>query len=348
MPTLADIYSAINTVKRKGSDFVQNPVTSLQQMVGNANDRARGYNQEMVQAAQGFGAPARGQQATPEQLAAQQSVMDTFAEAYNPAGMVVYHGSPHVFERFDMSKLGTGEGNQAYGRGLYVAQAPEVAKGYQNTLAYKAFDLQPEAEKLGLNLPAGTRGEFIRQTQANKPPEVLARQLQNANIAARELPQDKLTELFRAYQEKGGGNFYKVDLPDTHIRRMLDYDSPLKNQPKPIRNLAKSLGIDLNDLGGDLLAKVGKGDEGKLILQNAGIPGVKYLDEKSRWSPHQVDLVVKGQPYASNQFITKTQAEQYAKEKRAEGFNATYKNVGTKNFVVFDDKHLKILERNPK
>ena len=63
--------------------------------------------------------------------------------------------------------------------------------------------------------------------------------------------------------------------------------------------------MDLNDLGGDLLAKVGKGDEGKLILQNAGIPGVKYLDQISKDA-----------------------------------------KTGTRNFVVFNDKHLKILERN--
>jgi hypothetical protein len=100
---------------------------------------------------------------------------------------------------------------------------------------------------------------------------------------------------------------YKVDLPDTHIRRMLDWDSPLKDQPLPIRKLAKSLGMDLNDLGGDLLSKVGKGDEGKKILQDAGIPGVKYLDQTSRDA-----------------------------------------KTGTRNFVVFDDKYLNILERNPK
>jgi hypothetical protein len=87
MPTLADIYSAINTAKRKTSDFVQNPAISLEQMLGYANDRARDYNQQLTLSAQGFGAPARGQQATPEQLAAQQSVMDTMASAYNPMGM---------------------------------------------------------------------------------------------------------------------------------------------------------------------------------------------------------------------------------------------------------------------
>ena len=88
MPTLADIYSAIESAKRRGSDFVSNPMTSLQQMLGSANDRARDYNQQMVQAAQGFGAPAIGQQPTPEQIAAQQGTMQTMAEAYNPAGII--------------------------------------------------------------------------------------------------------------------------------------------------------------------------------------------------------------------------------------------------------------------
>jgi GNAT superfamily N-acetyltransferase len=88
MPTLADIYSAIDSAKRRASDFIQNPGTSLDQMLGYANDRARAYNQQMYLAGQGFGAPARGQQATPEQQAAQQDVMETMAGAYNPVGMI--------------------------------------------------------------------------------------------------------------------------------------------------------------------------------------------------------------------------------------------------------------------
>lgn len=335
MPTLADIYSAIDSAKRRASDFVQNPGTSLQQMLGNANDRARAYNQQMYLAGQGTVAQARGQQPTPEQQAAEQDVTQAIAGAYNPVGMTVFHGSPHVFERFDMSKLGTGEGAQAYGRGMYVAQNPNVAGEYQKSMAGRT-DLNERPSD-----PA-----FVHAVQsfrdANYPLEQIPAEMKKAYSAIT----DKDIKL--AIQATDSGNLYKVDLPDTHIRRMLDWDTPLKDQPKPVRNLAKSLGIDLNDLGGDLIAVIGKGDKGKQILQDAGIPGIKYLDEKSRWSPHQVDLAVKGQPYASNQFATKAQAEQYAKEKQAEGFSATYKNVGTKNFVVFDDKHLKILERNPK
>jgi len=306
MPTLADIYSAINTAKRKASDFVQNPGTSLQQMVGNANDRARVYNQQLSLAAQGTGAPARGQQPTPEQMAADKYVTQTMVDAYNPVGMTVYHGSPHLFERFSMKKIGTGEGNQAYGRGLYMAQAPEVGQEYAKNLA--------NADKMN-------QGRLMPHANAQRlvdvagDPKYAADDLKFVLESNPDHPQAKLLSETLKFIESGDyknplantGNFYKVDLPDTHIRRMLDFDTPLKNQPKPVRNLAKSLGMDLNDLGGDLLAKVGKGDAGKKILQDAGIPGVKYLDQTSR--------------------------------------NA---KAGTRNFVVFDENHLKILERNDK
>jgi hypothetical protein len=307
MPTLSDIYSLINTTKRKASDFVQNPGTSLQQIVGNANDRARVYNQEMNLAAQGFGAPARGQQPTPEQLAAQQSTMDTMASAYNPAGITVFHGSPHIFEKFDASKIGSGVGQQVYGKGLYLADSPAVANEYKlNLSGYSSgaksalrqnnnnFDqaIAAQSEKLKHYkdlIAAGGGGDINRANSFL--------QLTEKNIKDLETMKQGVAE------NKGG--FYKVDLPDTHVRRMLDWDAPLKDQPRPIRDLAKSLGMDLNDLGGDLVAKIGKGEEGKQILQNAGIPGVKYYNE------------TKGGP---------------AQLKR--------------NYVVFDSNHLNILERN--
>jgi hypothetical protein len=316
MPTLADIYSAINTAKRKASDFVQNPGTSLQQMVGNANDRARVYNQQMYQAAQGFGAPARGQQATPEQQTALQDTTQTMAEAYNPAGMTVFHGSPHVFERFDTGKIGTGEGHQAYGRGLYMAQSPEVAQEYKQTLAGNKIIYADDVAKESANKPMPFGFEdpigVIKHTLGlNNDTASAIKTLKNnyKNDPDLNAHANHLANLLEsgAVRSEPAGFVYKVDLPDTHIRRMLDWDAPLKNQPTPVRNLAKSLGMDLNDLGGDLLAKVGKGNAGKQILQNAGIPGVKYLDQASRDA-----------------------------------------NAGTKNFVVFDDKHLKILERNDK
>jgi hypothetical protein len=42
-----------------------------------------------------------------------------------------YHGSPHEFEQFSMDRIGTGEGAQVYGHGLYFAGNPEVARSYR-------------------------------------------------------------------------------------------------------------------------------------------------------------------------------------------------------------------------
>ena len=50
MPTLADIYSAIDSAKRKGSDFIRNPGASLQQMAGYGMDRANAARDQLYQA----------------------------------------------------------------------------------------------------------------------------------------------------------------------------------------------------------------------------------------------------------------------------------------------------------
>ena len=64
---------------------------------------------------------------------------------------MAYHGSPHEFEKFDSSKIGSGEGAQAYGHGLYFAENEKVAKGYQERLAGKGHPFtKEEAKEFGL------------------------------------------------------------------------------------------------------------------------------------------------------------------------------------------------------
>ncbi|MEI6287174.1 MAG: hypothetical protein WCP79_11780 [Bacillota bacterium] len=90
MPTLADIYSAINTAKRKGSDFFQNPGTSLQQMLGDANDRARQFNEATTNATNAT--LQSGSFNNPESMA----LASQIAEGYSPAGMVKVNGVPSL------------------------------------------------------------------------------------------------------------------------------------------------------------------------------------------------------------------------------------------------------------
>lgn len=49
-----------------------------------------------------------------------------------------FHGSPHRFDKFTMEKIGSGEGNQTEGHGLYFAQNQEIAdKFYRERLSKK-------------------------------------------------------------------------------------------------------------------------------------------------------------------------------------------------------------------
>ncbi len=51
------------------------------------------------------------------------------------AGMTkVFHGSPHLFKNWDFSKMGSGEGAQAYGHGGYFAGSKNVGEHYAENL----------------------------------------------------------------------------------------------------------------------------------------------------------------------------------------------------------------------
>jgi len=64
-----------------------------------------------------------------------------------PNPLTVYHGTPHTFPptegnplgEFDLSKVGSGEGFQAYGHGVYQAGAEDVARGYKDRLSGAAI-----------------------------------------------------------------------------------------------------------------------------------------------------------------------------------------------------------------
>ena len=47
---------------------------------------------------------------------------------------VAWHGSPHTFDTFKLNRIGSGEGAQAHGWGLYFAKGREVAANYQKKL----------------------------------------------------------------------------------------------------------------------------------------------------------------------------------------------------------------------
>ena len=121
--------------------------------------------------------------------------------------------------------------------------------------------------------------------------------MQNANIAARSIPAEDLQKMFADYAERGGGNMYTVDLPDEHIAKMLDWNKPLKDQnlaiQKNLQDLVKTdvlgrptgISVDSNMNGQwayERLAGIRGAKYASEAMREAGIPGIRYLDQGSR------------------------------------------------------------------
>ena len=59
-----------------------------------------------------------------------------------------WHGSPHDFDTFDLGAIGTGEGNQAHGWGLYFAKKKSVSRNYQKELSKRLGTTNPKLFKV--------------------------------------------------------------------------------------------------------------------------------------------------------------------------------------------------------
>jgi len=101
---------------------------------------------------------------------------------------------------------------------------------------------------------------------------------------------------------KKSGNLYKVDLPDEKIAAMLDFDKPMAEQRNLIEKMRKALigegsplsnvqQFELNDFLSDKVRMRNLSPQSIVDLNNpkivkrlseAGIPGIKYLDQFSR------------------------------------------------------------------
>lgn len=80
-----------------------------------------------------------------DKMLANGSVVIVQSESEAPQGaepvlnMTAWHGSPHTFDKFSLAHIGTGEGAQAYGWGLYFAGKREVADFYRQNITTSKY-----------------------------------------------------------------------------------------------------------------------------------------------------------------------------------------------------------------
>ena len=232
-----------------------------------------------------------------------------------PRGIRAFHGSPYDFERFDISKIGTGEGAQAYGHGLYFAENEDIAKSYRDTLSYdKRNSVKYDGERVrNLRFEDTTGADDVRENILDdiagemsffdqKPENVIKRKIKALEAdVARPITKtgdqeiDDIEEYIRlsnikrleAYKKIDPnkftrGSMYEVNI-DADPSDMIDYDLPLSQQPKVLK------GID--DAHGDpeiIIAQAGLDPEtatgGQLVHALSGFgQGVEGQKAASDW-----------------------------------------------------------------
>jgi hypothetical protein len=237
------------------------------------------------------------------------------------AAPIAYHGSPYMFDKFDISKLGTGEGSQAYGHGMYFAENMPTARQFAAISSNPGFrqgtgtgtDLATLDAIIKLNARNFTDGDV------NKLADIIKRK-----PGAFSKPDQMLERISSYVNDNPPSYLYKVDVPDAAAKTFLNWDQPISSQKQGTKALQQinkkyDFGYDKSFTGGDFykalttdFIRTGKAtnqkEAQKLVsdeLNKIGIKGIKHLDPNA-------------------------------------------KTEGLSNYVVFDPSMVKILERNNK
>ena len=181
-----------------------------------------------------------------------------------------YHGSPHKFDEFSLDAIGTGEGAQAHGWGLYFAANKEISHGYMERLSegewrYKGKRLAGGEIFFYKSIKEDKQGTInliqnrIDETQAklkNKQKELKETKSPIFSDFYKDEIKSLKTEI--EYQKnnlkkiksidvskiefKAEGQLFEVDIPD--VDEMLDEDKDLIHQSNKVQRAIEKIYSD--------------------------------------------------------------------------------------------------------
>jgi len=252
-------------------------------------------------------------------------------------GIIAFHGSGADFDEFRLDKIGTGEGNQAFGYGLYFSDSEDIGNFYKKTTSKNYTDLtqkfmdQKIGDKSFGEYDIEIRDEIVEFVK-NNDKQGLIKFSKERKQRWDELSTDSSYEFndyaknkANAYNEfindletdkklvSTQGKTYKVAL-EPKIDELLDYDLSLKEQPEKFKKILKPIYEKYS---------VSEAADFGTLLESVKsmrtIPDDAFMEELSNKG-------IKGIKYKAGQLSGITDSD------------AT-------NFVIFDDKLIKILEK---
>ena len=248
-------------------------------------------------------------------------------------GLKLYHGSPHDFDEFSLSKIGTGEGAQAYGHGLYFAEAEDTARAYRDDLSRPKNMWTQQAANGGLEVQYKTRDGRIGTAGVFDPAK---------------------GDVFDQAMSAPFGRMYEVEV-NANPDDFLDWDRPLSEQPE----IARKLGLrirserEINDEAYGLFDKYGTFDampadaRSRLEYLNdeVNLPGTtqtgREIYEYGVGQQENVhDLLSGPDPYRADKL-----RELGIPGIRYLDAGSRGAGDGSRNYVVFDDKLISIVRK---
>ena len=268
------------------------------------------------------------------------------AEELDKKFQAAYHGSPHIFNEFSLEHIGTGEGAQVHGWGLYFAENEEVAKGYRERLSgivdeeapkvivadgerYRSEDGTWENVRTGEKFDVGSAEDIALNELANQEGDI--------NGAIKWIEGDsyydktaineavawiKAKENIKYSTEITKGSTFEVDIPNDDV--LLDENAEFSKQPKKVKEALKKI----------------FSDNGSKILN----PAMYERMQKDEWDGEVIYGMIKRALSSQSKEDAAKEASLLLDKHGVKGI--TYiGGIDGRAYVVFDDKAIAIKRR---
>lgn len=360
MAGINELLAGLDRLKRMAgrrmSDLASDPLGVVRQQVDDLRNTQRGV--EPVAGPQGLGMRQIPREEQVSRMT--QQALDTYGGGLGMLGHTVFHGSPHRFTKFDKSRMGTGEGNQAFGKGVYVAENPAVAESYRNAglsvvpdnatyggrkiqslydAAQRKQDLGHRTKNQAMIDDANAELYFWESILTGTHPSIIKSNALDPDNGwpglakfASSLDDRKFKGV--AFPES---SLYKVDIPDEAVPRMLDWEAAIRDQPPDVLAALKRIGVAQPDPAAREAIDAAK------AAFNADKTRENYAAMQA--------LINQGQNLTGKDIISRRLASE-ADLENAGITGVRYLDAdsraggGTRNMVVFNPDLMRIIERN--
>lgn len=291
-----------------------------------------------------------------------------------------FHGTPHRFDRFSLDAIGTGEGNQSHGWGLYFAKDKNVSEDYRKALANskEKYVLGGKAYTVDeSNLYDIWRDDSGNEISGYEPVSYALRTYSdnNKDIAAAieeikeaieilkkdasaststEVEEKALKLLEGGIQKKEPGQLFEVDIPENDM--LLDEQKTLGEQPEKVQSALRALAQEHGLTLESQYPSIETTESGKTFWikhpggwEPAGAPRFRSRAKAEQWLRDNPDAFVVIQ---DGKRIYNELADRLGSPRAA---SLALNDLGVKGvtydgaqdgrcFVVFDDKAINILQ----